>query len=231
MEFLFGVYLFKHDKHECVCRQSLWERKCIHMMIVFHRTTDKPLIKMLSTHFSMEVCPQSFLLTKGLTSACALQVTSSPPVKGALLLAEDVLPLAASSPPLSPTSPSESPTSPPDATPSPPSSTESSALRPRRRGARPRPRPISDYGQLLSRKQSIPEEAAQQRAAAERTRSGDIAGDNGESEVNGCTNGDADSRKLRPVSVIGGVDLLTSNVAEKDDRLPSVSRGVTETVL
>lgn len=146
-------------------------------------------------------------------------MTSSPLVKEALLLTED----AASSPQLSPASPSESATSPLDATPSPPSSAESSAVRPRRRGTRPRPRPISDYGQLLCRKHSIPEEAAQLRAAAERTGSGDCADENSKSEVDGCTNGDMDSRKLRPVSVIGGVDLLTSNVKEKDDRLPPVS--------
>lgn len=63
----------------------------------------------------------------------------------------------------------------------------------------------------------------QQRAAVERTHSGDSTCENGEGEVDGCTNGDADSRKLRPVSVIGGVDLLTSNIAEREDRLPSVS--------
>lgn len=51
----------------------------------------------------------------------------------------------------------------------------------------------------------------QQHATVERTRSA------------GCADGDVDSRKLRPVSVIGGVDLLNSNVVEKDDRLPSVS--------
>lgn len=149
-------------------------------------------------------------------------MTSSLEVKESLLPGEDVPPLAASSPPLSPTSRSESPTSPLDATLSPPSSAESSALRPRRRGARPRPRPISDYGQLLCRKHSVPEEAVQQRAAAERTRSGDCAGESGEGEADGCSNDDADSRKLRPVSVIGGVDLLTADAAEKDGRLPSV---------
>lgn len=154
-------------------------------------------------------------------------------MKEPLLPADDVPPLAASSPPLSQTSPSESPTSPLDDTPSPPSSAESSAVRPRRRGARPRPRPISDYGQLVSRKHSIPEEAAQQRAAAERTRSDDGTGQNGVGEVDCSTDGDVDSRKLRPVSVIGGVDLLNSNVVEKDDRVPSVSisRGVLETEL
>lgn len=144
------------------------------------------------------------------------------------LLTEDVSETTASTPPVSPTCPSESPTSPLDVTP--PSSTETSAVKPRRRGGRPRPRPISDYGQLISRKHSIPEEVVQQHAK-ERTPNaclhkdciGDDSCENGESPEGSCVNGDIQNRRQRPVSVIGGVDLLTSNAEEKDDPLSSVS--------
>lgn len=47
--------------------------------------------------------------------------------------------------------------------------------------------------------------------------------ENGESPEGSCINGDIQNRRQRPVSVIGGVDLLTSNAEEKDDRLSSVS--------
>ncbi|XP_030205144.1 spermatogenesis-associated protein 13 isoform X2 [Gadus morhua] len=75
---------------------------------------------------------------------------------------------------------------------------------PRRRAARPRPRPISDYGQLVSRRYPVPEEGAElspsdwSRKRPQRHHSTDGAG--------GCwSEGGAEGGPLkqRPVSVIG----------------------------
>lgn len=53
--------------------------------------------------------------------------------------------------------------------------------------------------------------------------SGDNAFENEESSERCCLNSEDQSRKQRPVSVIGGVDLFSSDAEEKDDCLPSVS--------
>ncbi|XP_051910452.1 spermatogenesis-associated protein 13 isoform X1 [Hippocampus zosterae] len=114
---------------------------------------------------------------------------------------------------LSPVFVPESPTSQP---------TEATAVKSRRRSGRPRPRPISDYGQLLSRKHCIPEEVGEVNPD-ERTHplhpecigngvceSGDECG------VNGNVPG---KRQQRPISVMGVENLYTPDVDE--DQLPS----------
>lgn len=144
---------------------------------------------------------------------------------------EDFLPTTSSTPssPISPTCLSESPTSPTSPTDAATASTEISSIKPRRRNGRPRPRPISDYGQLISRKHSIPEEVSELQAE-ERTAktslhkdcSGDDACGNGESPESCSMNGDVHGMRQRPISVIGVVDLFSPDAEEKDERLPSV---------
>ena len=92
----------------------------------------------------------------------------------------------------------------------------------RRRPARPRPRPISDYGQLVSRRYPAPEECAElppsdwSREAPLRHHSTDGAGSCG-------SGGGAEGfhLKQRPVSVIGTGEGLCSP-DQRDARLPSV---------
>ncbi|KAJ3611474.1 hypothetical protein NHX12_021489 [Muraenolepis orangiensis] len=130
--------------------------------------------------------------------------------------------------PSSPTDPSEQPASPTSLTGD--SSTESTAattptpapVHPRRRPARPRP--ISDYGQLVSRRYPIPEEGAElspgdwARGAPLRQHSTDDCGGGG---YEGCgASPEGYSPKQRPVSVIGMVEGLSSP-DEKEARLPS----------
>ncbi|XP_057680386.1 spermatogenesis-associated protein 13 isoform X1 [Corythoichthys intestinalis] len=113
--------------------------------------------------------------------------------------------------PLSPVFLSESPTSP---------SPETTAVKSRRRSGRPRPRPISDYGQLLSRRHCIPEEAVVLNPD-ERTRSlnqdgiGNGVCESGEE----CTvDGNVPGRlPQRPVSVMGVEDLFSPD----EEHLPS----------
>ncbi|XP_074477690.1 uncharacterized protein spata13 isoform X1 [Sebastes fasciatus] len=150
------------------------------------------------------------------------EVTSDQQGPEALLHTEEVSLTTSGNPPISPTSSSESPTSPTDA------STETSSVKPRRRSGRPKPRPISDYGQLASRKHSIPEEVAELHAE-ERTAytslhkdcSGNDACGNGESPENCSMNREVQGMRQRPISVIGVVDLFSPDAEEKDDRLPS----------
>ncbi|XP_026217834.1 spermatogenesis-associated protein 13 isoform X2 [Anabas testudineus] len=150
------------------------------------------------------------------------EVTSEQQVREALLQTEEVSPTTSSStPPFSPSC-SESPT---DAS---PTSSETYSVKPRRRNGRPRPRPISDYGQLISRKHSIPEEAAEIHAE-ERTENTLLHKDSSNSDAYGndespqiCSmNGDLQGKRQRPISVIGGVDLFPPDSEEKDDCLPS----------
>uniref|UniRef100_A0A3Q1I735 Spermatogenesis associated 13 n=1 Tax=Anabas testudineus TaxID=64144 RepID=A0A3Q1I735_ANATE len=145
----------------------------------------------------------------GLVLNCFPQVTSEQQVREALLQTEEVSPTTSSStPPFSPSC-SESPT---DAS---PTSSETYSVKPRRRNGRPRPRPISDYGQLISRKHSIPEEAAEIHAE-ERTENTLLHKDSSNSDAYGndespqiCSmNGDLQGKRQRPISVIGGVDLV-----------------------
>ncbi|TNN88880.1 Spermatogenesis-associated protein 13 [Liparis tanakae] len=150
--------------------------------------------------------------------------TSDQQEPDALLQTEDVPPASSSSPPVPPVPPVPPPclsaasTSPTDA------STETFVVKPRRRSGRSRPRPISDYGQLNSRKHSIPEEVAELTAntASHPDCSGGDACGNGESPESGSIDGDAQGARQRPVSMIGGSDLFSSDTEEKDGRLPSL---------
>ena len=154
----------------------------------------------------------------------ALQATSDQNVQEALLQAE----AGSSTPPLSPVSSTESSSSPGEAS---TSSTESTpSANPRRRAGRARPRPISAYGQLVSRKCPIPEEEAELHPD-ERTTNGTSCRDhnsndscaNGDGPDSRSINGDLQSRKQRPVSVIGGEELFSSpGTEDKEPRLPSV---------
>ncbi|TDG97297.1 hypothetical protein EPR50_G00224360 [Perca flavescens] len=153
------------------------------------------------------------------------EVTSDQQGPEALLQTEEVSPTTSNTPPISSTCLSESPTLPTSPT---DASTDIASVKPRRRSARPRPRPISDYGQLISRKHSIPEEVAEVHAE-ERTAntsltkdcSGNYACGNGNIPENCSINGEVQGMRQRPISVIGAVDLFSSDAEEKDDRLPS----------
>lgn len=142
-------------------------------------------------------------------------------MKKALLEAEDVSPATSSSPTGSSTCVSEPP-SPADRAQT--SSSETVAVKPRQRGGRQRPRPISDYGQLISRSHSIPEKATEQHAndrTADALLQKDCSGGFGENHND--PNGDLQNRRHRPLSVIGGVDVYPPNAEDKDEPLPSVS--------
>ncbi|XP_077409820.1 spermatogenesis-associated protein 13 isoform X2 [Vanacampus margaritifer] len=115
---------------------------------------------------------------------------------------------------LSPVFLPESPTSP---------SMETTAVKPRRRSGRTRPRPISDYGQLLSRRHCIPEEAAElnpderpQSFHREYIRNG-VCKSGEECSVNGNI---PDKRPQRPAMSVMGVEDLYSPDADEDS-LPS----------
>uniref|UniRef100_A0A672J2W3 Uncharacterized LOC115394626 n=1 Tax=Salarias fasciatus TaxID=181472 RepID=A0A672J2W3_SALFA len=161
------------------------------------------------------------------------EVTSDQQEPEALLQTHQDLPTASSTPPVSPVSLSSestaSPTSPTDAA---ASAESSSSVKPRRRSGRPKPRPISAYGQLVSRKHSIPEEVGELHVE-ERTGSAPLHKDSsgsgtfGDGENSeGCSiDEDVQSWRQRPVSVIGSADLFSPEAELKDDRLPSpVSR-------
>ncbi|XP_035856530.1 spermatogenesis-associated protein 13 isoform X3 [Sander lucioperca] len=159
------------------------------------------------------------------------EATSDQQGPEALLQTEEVSPTTSNTPLISSTCLSESPTSPtsPTSHTSPTdASTEIASIKPRRRSGRPRPRPISDYGQLISRKHSIPEEVAVVHAE-ERTANTSLTKDcsgndscgNGDIPENCSINRDVQGMRQRPISVIGAVDLFSSDAEEKDDRLPS----------
>nr|XP_040023460.1 uncharacterized protein spata13 isoform X2 [Gasterosteus aculeatus aculeatus] len=148
------------------------------------------------------------------------EATSDQPEPEALLQTEEVSPTPITTPPTSSTSLSESPTSPAAA------SLETSSVKPRRRSGHSRPRPISDYGQLVSRKNPIPEEGAEPRAE-ERTAetsshkdssARDLCGIGQSPETCSINRDDQGGTRQRPVSVIGGVE----ENEEKEDRLPSL---------
>ncbi|KAM9774481.1 spermatogenesis-associated protein 13 isoform X2 [Syngnathus typhle] len=118
------------------------------------------------------------------------------------------------------TSPRTSPASPvflPDSPTSPAS--EAPAIKSRRQSGRPRPRPISDYGQLLSRRHCIPEEAADLNPD-ERTRSlhpeclGNGVCDSGQ-ECGVSANILGRRQQQRPVSVMGVEDLYSPDADEE----------------
>ncbi|XP_037311411.2 spermatogenesis-associated protein 13 isoform X2 [Pungitius pungitius] len=145
------------------------------------------------------------------------EATSDQPEPEALLQTEEVPPTPITTPPTSSTSLSESPTG---------ASLETSSARPRRRSGRARPRPISDYGQLVSRRNPIPEEGAETRAeertaetSSHKDSSGrDSCGIEESPETCSVSGDDQGGTRQRPVSVIGGVE----ESEEKEDRLPSL---------
>lgn len=150
-------------------------------------------------------------------------------MKKALLEVEDVPPASSSTPTGSPTCVSEPPSPPSPADEAQTSPAEAVPVKPRHRSGRQRPRPISDYGQLTSRTHSIPEEVAQQHA---KDRTSDallqtdcVGGSSCEAHENcDSINGDVQSRRHRPLSVIGGLDVYPPNAEDKDEHLSSVSR-------
>lgn len=147
-------------------------------------------------------------------------------MKKALLGAEDVSSATSSTPTGSSTCVSEPP-SPTDGAQT--SSSETVSVKPRQRGGRQRPRPVSDYGQLISRTNSVPEKAVEQQAKdmkADALLQKDCTGgfcENQENPNGCCINGDVQNRRHRPLSVIGGVDVYPPNAEDKDERLSSVS--------
>lgn len=158
-----------------------------------------------------------------------LQVKSDPRGQEVLLQTEELSPSTSSTPPVSPSSLSEagrsSTSSPTDDT-----SDSTEVVKPRRRSGRPRPRPISDYGHLISRKHSIPEEVgellSEERTANALLHKNGTRNDafmNGESPESCSMNGDIQAMRQRPVSVIGPVDLFPPDADLKEDSLPSVS--------
>ncbi|XP_029935536.1 uncharacterized protein spata13 [Myripristis murdjan] len=148
--------------------------------------------------------------------------TSDQQERDELLQTKEASPTASSTPPLSPACLSESPTSPTVST-----SSETSSIHPRRRSGRARPRPISDYGQLISRKYSIPEEEAELHPE-DRTTNGASCknySSKGRCEVedspeNCNMNGDMQSRRHRPISMIGDLSSLFSAHSEDKEDIP-----------
>ncbi|XP_056289808.1 spermatogenesis-associated protein 13 isoform X2 [Pseudoliparis swirei] len=182
---------------------------------------DKQTAQCDSAPLSQKEHPQQQDQTK--VSVPPNEETSDQQEPEALLQTEDVPPTTSSTPPVPPPCLSAASTSPTDA------STETFVVKPRRRSGRSRPRPISDYGQLNSRKHSIPEEVAELRAeertahtASHQDGSGGEACGNGESPESGSVNGDVQGARQRPSSMIGVADLFSSDTEEKDGRLPSL---------
>ncbi|KAI4894137.1 hypothetical protein NFI96_011321, partial [Prochilodus magdalenae] len=130
------------------------------------------------------------------------------------------------SPPVTPTCASESPMATMPTSPVSDSDTPTSSV-PKRRAGKSRPRPISDYGQLVCRKFSIPEEEAEIRGdemdcISQKDCNGSATYIDRGSQENGHVNGHVDNKKRRPMSVIGGVDLFASPDEKEDtDSLPS----------
>ncbi|TSK98458.1 Spermatogenesis-associated protein 13 [Bagarius yarrelli] len=121
------------------------------------------------------------------------------------------------SPPVTPTCASASPTSPASSCDTPVSSV------PRRRANKKKPRPLSDYGQLICRKYTIPKEDVELQSDALEERDSNNMHTELQSleKENGCVNGHVDSRRKRPISLIGGVDLFKSPGEKEDADLPS----------
>ncbi|CAL8312333.1 unnamed protein product [Merluccius merluccius] len=157
-------------------------------------------------------------------------------VRALLLQQEERSPTASGgsgSQPSSPADFSESPTSlaslvgntSAESTPTTPTTPTTTPVHPRRRAARPRPRPISDYGQLVSRRYPIPVEGAElspsdwARDGPRRHHSANDDGGGGY-EYEGAGGPEGFSLKQRPVSVIGMVEVLSSP-DNKEARLPS----------
>lgn len=96
---------------------------------------------------------------------------------------------------------------------------------PRKRAGRSRPRPVSDYGQLANTKYCIPEEDRESEnmdytSQKDYNSNGNYIESNRHENGHVCTQ--TVSRKRRPISVIGGVDLFSSPTAEQKDDTESL---------
>uniref|UniRef100_A0A8C1WC86 Spermatogenesis associated 13 n=1 Tax=Cyprinus carpio TaxID=7962 RepID=A0A8C1WC86_CYPCA len=104
-------------------------------------------------------------------------------------------------------------------------SDSSSSVVSRKSAGRSRPRPVSDYGQLASSKYCIPEEDRESETM-DYTSQKDYNSNGSYTESNRPKNGhvctQTESRKRRPISVIGGVDLYSSPTAEQKDDTESL---------
>lgn len=133
---------------------------------------------------------------------------------------------AASASPVTNTCSSESPLVTPTTPISPPFASDPPAsVVPRKRAGRSRPRPVSDYGQLASSKYCIPEEDRESESM-DYTSQKDYNSNGSYTESNRPENGlvctQTESRKRRPISVIGGVDLYSSPTDEQKDGTESL---------
>ncbi|XP_076744258.1 spermatogenesis-associated protein 13 isoform X2 [Maylandia zebra] len=185
----------------------------------------KQMVECSSSLFSQREHSQQQEQTEGIASPN--EVTSDHQGQEALFQTEELSP-STSSTPISPSSASESPISPTSPTDEATPTTETSSVKSRQKRGRPRPRPISDYGQLLSRKHSIPEEVgellSEERSANPLQRKDGTGNDaymNGESPESCSMNGDIQARRQRPISVIGPVDLFPPDAELKEDNLPT----------
>uniref|UniRef100_A0A9J8CIR6 Spermatogenesis associated 13 n=1 Tax=Cyprinus carpio carpio TaxID=630221 RepID=A0A9J8CIR6_CYPCA len=140
-------------------------------------------------------------------------------------LKSDEISTAASSP-VTNTCSSESPLVTPTTPISPPFASDSPvSVVARKRAGRSRPRPVSDYDQLASSKYCIPEEDREYETM-NYTSQKDYNTNSRYTESNRPENGhvctQTESRKRRPISVIGGVDLFSSPTAEQKDDTESL---------
>ncbi|XP_067291661.1 spermatogenesis-associated protein 13 isoform X2 [Pseudorasbora parva] len=105
------------------------------------------------------------------------------------------------------------------------SSDSPTSVVPRKRAGRSRPRPVSDYGQLANTKYCIPEEDRESENM-DYTSQKDYNSNGSYMERNRSENGhvytQTESRKRRPISVIGGVDVFSSPTAEQKDDTESL---------
>uniref|UniRef100_A0A672N7N7 Spermatogenesis-associated protein 13-like n=1 Tax=Sinocyclocheilus grahami TaxID=75366 RepID=A0A672N7N7_SINGR len=139
-------------------------------------------------------CPASSDITKAFLKSDEISAAAASPVTNTC---------SSQSPLVTPTTP----ISPPFA------SDSSSSVVPRKRAGRSRPRPVSDYGQLASSKYCIPEEDRESETM-DYTSQKDYNSNGSYTESHRPENGhvctQTESRKRRPISVIGGVDLYSS---------------------
>ncbi|KAG1954254.1 spermatogenesis-associated protein [Pimephales promelas] len=153
-----------------------------------------------------------------------LEASSDDLVRNAFLKSDAISATAASS--VTNICSSESPLATPTTPNSPAFSSDSpTSIVPRKRAGRSKPRPVSDYGHLASTKYCIPEEDRESENM-DYTSQKDYNSNGSYIESNRPENGhlcaQTESRKRRPISVIGGVDLFSSPTAEQKDDTESL---------
>ncbi|XP_052398850.1 spermatogenesis-associated protein 13 isoform X1 [Carassius gibelio] len=145
---------------------------------------------------------------------------ASSDITKAFLKSDEISAAAAS--PVTNTCSSESPLVTPTTPISPPFTSDSpDFVVARKRAGRSKPRPVSDYGQLASSKYCIPEENRESETM-DYTSQKDYNTNGSYTESNRPENGQTESRKRRPISDIGGVDLFSSPTAEQKDDIESL---------